>query len=203
LVIGSLASGPLGAVIGGSMGVMAGNQQTKSATITQQKQSISELESELSLTMTKLKLSNKEQSTSLRKVQVLEASKLQLQQQHRAESMLFAAGYQFDIYFMTNRYDLTTHSQQGLMKLAELLSNNPHIYAIIEAHSDWRGSNDANCLLARQRLSAVTEQLLQAGSKAEQILATSYGEQANVNSGSWGDELFYDRRVTISLNYFE
>lgn len=203
LVIGTIAGGPLGAIIGGSMGVMAGNQQTKTEVITQQKQSILVLEDELSLTMSKLSLSEKSNEVTLSQVKALKSEQQQSQQQHRAESIQFAKSYQFDIYFMTNSNVVTDHSQKGLTKLAELLKNNQHFYANIEAHSDWRGSNDANCLLARQRLSAVTKQLIEAGSQSNQLLATSYGEHENGNQDSWGDELFYDRRVTITLNYFE
>ncbi len=203
LVIGSLAAGPLGALIGGSIGVITGNNQTKVETISQQQGAISDLEDELSLTMTKLSQSREGHEKSLTQNKVLEKANQHAQQQHRAQLIEFSNGYQFDIYFMTNSHIISHHSQQGLLKLAELLQNNEQLYANIEAHSDWRGSNDANCRLAKQRLSAVTQQLVQAGSHSEQLLATSYGEQANVHPGSWGDELFYDRRVTITLNYFE
>ena len=203
LIIGSLAAGPLGALIGGSLGVITGNNQTKSETISQQERAISDLENELSSTMTKLSQSREGHEKVLDHVKTLENTNQHTQQQHRAELIEFSNSYQFDIYFMTNSHIISQHSQQGLLKLAELLQNNEHIYANIEAHSDWRGSSDANCRLAKQRLSAVTEQLVQAGSHSEQLLATSYGEQASVHLGSWGDELFYDRRVTITLNYFE
>jgi len=203
LVIGSLAGGPIGAIIGGSVGVMTGNQQTKSETINTQQQSISALEKELSLTMEKLSQSQKDTQTSKTIVKTLESEQEYSHQQHREALMQFANGYQFDVYFMTNSNVITAHAQQGLIRLAELLKNNEHIYANIEAHSDWRGNNDANCLLAKQRLSAVTDKLIQAGSQSDQFLATNYGEHANVHDGSWGDELFYDRRVTITLNYFE
>jgi len=203
LVIGSIAGGPIGAIIGGSMGVMTGHQQTKTDTINLQRQSISELEKELSQTMNKLSQSQKDTQLSVTETKKLEAQYQQAIQQHREALMQFANGYQFDIYFMTNSDVITAHSQQGLIKLAALLKNNEHIYAQIESHSDWRGSNDANCLLAKERLSAVTDQLVQAGSQSDQLLATNYGEHANINQDSWGDELFYDRRVTITLSYFE
>mgnify|MGYP002149606163 CR=1 FL=1 len=203
LVIGGLAGGPLGALIGGSMGVMTGHNQTKTELIAKQNQSIVELENELSLTMDRLSQTMDSNNSSLAKIKVLEQDIQLSQQQHRGESIQFAESYQFDIYFMTNSTNISKHSQQGLLKLSELLQNNDHFYANIEAHSDWRGSNDANCLLARQRLSAVTQHLIEAGSHSDQLLATSYGENANTHQGSWGDELFYDRRVTITLNYFE
>lgn len=204
LLVGTLAGGPIGAIIGGSMGIMIGNQQNKAEMITTQKHTIAELEQELSQIVTELAQSKTTVQTAQTKIKTLESAQQQFLQQHREDLIQFTKSYQLDIYFLTNSSSLTAHAEQGLIKLAELLQNNPNIYANIEAHSDWRGSNDANSQLAKQRLSAVSNQLLaQAGMTPNQLLTTNYGEQANTHSGSWDEALFYDRRVTINLSYFE
>jgi len=203
LLIGGLAGGPIGAIIGGSMGVMTGHQQTTAQSLNLQQQSIAALEKDLSLTMTKLSDAQQSSQQAQTVIRKLQAETEQIHQLQREQLMQFATSYQFDVYFMTNSNVISMHAQQGLTKLAALLKSNEQLYANIEAHSDWRGSNDDNCLLAKQRLSAVTTRLLDDGSVAEQLLATSYGEQGNVHQDSWGDELFYDRRVTITLSYFE
>ena len=203
LLVGTLAAGPLGTIIGGSMGVLVGNQQNKTETITLQSQTISNLEQELSHIITELEQSKKAIETARAEIDTLASSQQQFSLQHREDLIQFSKSYQFDIYFMTNDATLTNHAQQGLNKLAELLKNNPNIHANIEAHSDWRGSNDANNLLASERLLAVSGQLSQAGTQSDQLLTTNYGEQANQHNGKWNEALFYDRRVTITLNYFE
>jgi outer membrane protein OmpA-like peptidoglycan-associated protein len=203
LLVGTLAGGPLGAIIGGSMGVLVGDQQHKTETITIQTQTISELENELSQIVTELDQSKKILQTAHTKIDTLESSQQQFIHQHREDLIQFSNSYQFDIYFLTNNASITLHAQQGLIKIAELLHNNPKIHANIEAHSDWRGSNDVNNQLASQRLSAVSHLLTQAGTKPNQLLTTNYGEQANDHNGSWDEALFYDRRVTITLRYFE
>lgn len=203
LLVGTLAAGPLGAIIGGSMGIMAGNQQSKAETTSIQKHTISELEQELSLIITELEQSKVAVQTSQSEIKTLKSSQQQLLQQYREDLIQFSNSYQFDTYFLTNSSSLTAHAQQGLIKLADLLKNNPNIHANIEAHSDWRGSNDANCLLANQRLLAVSNQLTQAGTQSNQLLTTNYGEHANNHNGSWDEALFYDRRVTITLSFFE
>lgn len=209
LVIGTLAAGPLGAIIGGSLGVMNGHQQAQGELITQQDLTISQLEQELTLQMTSLAQHKQQLTTtkehfqiSQKSVQKLETEQQQSKQKHRGDLINFANSYQFDVYFMTNSTLVSDHSQQGLLKLASLLTNNQHIHANIEAHSDWRGSDDVNNLLAEKRLTAISQQLIQAGSRQEQLLTTNYGEYSNINQGSWGEELFYDRRVTITLSYF-
>lgn len=203
LLVGTLAGGPLGAIIGGSMGVLVGNQQSQAETITSQTHTISELEQELSQIIAELDHSKKTIATARTDIATLQSSQQQFTLQHRDDLIQFSKSYQFDIYFMTNDASITEHAQKGINKLAELLKNTPNIHANIEAHSDWRGSNDANNLLASQRLSAVSGQLSQAGTKSEQLLTTNYGEQANQHNGEWDEALFYDRRVTITLNYFE
>lgn len=203
LVIGAIAGGPIGALIGGSMGVMAGNQQSKSETISSQQQTINQLEQELKNITFERNQAQVETQTAQSTIQSLQQQDLTNQQQHRSELIQLADSYQLDIYFLTNSSAINQHAQNGLLKLAKLLNNNPHIYAELESHSDWRGTDDQNFLLATQRLTAVSDALQQAGSHEEQLLTTNYGEQAAMNKTSWGEELFYDRRVTIKLRYLE
>ena len=203
LLVGTLAGGPIGAIIGGSMGVVIGNQQHKTETITMQTQTIAELEQELNQITAELDRSKTSVQTAQTKIKILESSQQQSLQQHREDLIQFSKSYQFDIYFLTNKASITPHAQQGLIKLAKLLENNPTIHANIEAHSDWRGSSDANSQLANRRLLAVRDQLVQAGTPPNQLLTTNYGEQANDYDGLWDEALFYDRRVTIGLSYYE
>jgi len=203
LVIGSIAAGPIGAVIGGSMGVLVGDQQTNKVQIAQQNVAIEQLENELQKSLIDLDRSQQDYQTSQQRIQTLKNEYVQQQQHYRADIINIANSYQFDVYFTTNSSLIQQQATFGLNKLATLLENNPHIHANIEAHSDWRGTDDDNCRLATQRLAAVSNHLIQSGSPAEQLLTTSYGEQANINHGSWGEELFYDRRVTITLSYFD
>lgn len=202
LVAGTLVGGPIGAIIGGSMGVMTGHHQTQSETIIEQQQkllvqqqAITELETELSQVMSSLNKTEKS-------VQHLESKQELSQQQYIKDLSQFATGYQLDIYFLTNSSELHPIAQAGLKKLAQLLRQHPQLQANLEAHSDWRGTDDENCLLAKQRLTKVNNQLTQIGVNPSQLLATNYGEQHNYDTSSWGESLFYDRRVSISLNYF-
>ncbi|MFW5426533.1 MAG: OmpA family protein [Methylophagaceae bacterium] len=199
LVAGTLIAGPFGAIIGGSLGVMTGHQQTKTETITEQKYFITELEQELDVVSAQLAQSKIE-------VSQLENSQKQIQDelQHYGDGMQEVIhSYQFDIYFMSNDNAVQSHAQQGLLKLVELLKNNPDIEARIDAHSDWRGSDDDNFQLAQKRLDSIANYLSTRGVNNVQILTTNYGENENMNKGSWGEELFYDRRVTITLSVLD
>lgn len=202
LIAGSIIGGPIGAIIGGSMGVMSGHNQAQTETIAEQQQRlathknrISHLEQELSQII--LTLTETEKT-----VQQLKSKQDLTQNQHGHVLTQFASGYQFDIYFLTNSSELHPQAQQGLKKLALLLQTHPQLQANLEAHSDWRGSNDDNCLLAKQRLAQVNNNLTQIGVNPSQLLATNYGEHQNYDTTSWDENLFYDRRVTISLTYF-
>ncbi len=198
LIAGSLIAGPLGAIIGGSIGVLTGHQQTQSETLTEQQKFIADLELDLNIINTEL-------SQSKLKISQLESTQLQIEnklQQHNKTVKNIVSGYQFDLYFLSNSDMIQSHAQQGLLKLATLLKNNPTITARIEAHSDWRGSSDDNFQLAQIRLDAVAHYLRLQGIDNAQLQTTNYGENKNMHRGSWGDELFYDRRVTITLICF-
>lgn len=202
LVAGTIVAGPIGALIGGSLGVMTGHHQTQAETIAGQQQkltshqlTITQLENELSQMLTSL---NKVEKTA----QYLESKQELIKQQHTEDLNQFASTYQLDIYFLTNSSELHPIAKDGLKKLAALLKQHPQLQAKLEAHSDWRGTNDENCLLAKQRLAAVNNKLTQTGVNPSQLLATNYGERHNYDTSTWGEALFYDRRVTVSLNYF-
>ena len=198
LVAGSLIAGPLGAIIGGSLGVLSGYQQTQTNTITEQQHFITELELDLALINTEL-------SQSKVKISQLESTQQQLQdsiQHYDTNVGSLLSSYHFDTYFLSNRDDIQVQAQYGLLKLASLLKNNPNITAHIEAHSDWRGSNDHNFLLAQNRLDSVAQYLSIQGVNNAQLQSTNYGENKNMQTGLWGEELFYDRRVTITLSDF-
>jgi outer membrane protein OmpA-like peptidoglycan-associated protein len=203
LVAGTLIAGPFGAIIGGSLGVMTGNQQRKTETITEQQHFIAELEHDLDLISAELSQSKLHVSQLESNHQQLQNDFNQSQQSYDDDIQQFLAGYQFDVYFLSNSNVIDSHAQQGLLKLAELLKNNPGIQARIDAHSDWRGSDYSNFELAKTRLNSVEDYLSLKGANSSQILTTNYGENENVNNGSWGEELFYDRRVTITLNSFD
>lgn len=203
LVAGTIIAGPFGAIIGGSIGALTGHQTSQTETITEQQHFISELEHDLELINTKL-------SQSKLQISQLETSQQQLQneftlsqQDHDDRAQKFIRSYQFDVYFLSNSAVIHSHAQHGLLKLAALLKNNPDIEASIEAHSDWRGSDDNNFKLAKTRLDSIEEYLSLKGADHTQLLSTNYGENKNINKGSWGEELFYDRRVTITLHFLK
>jgi outer membrane protein OmpA-like peptidoglycan-associated protein len=202
LVAGSLIAGPFGAIIGGSLGVLNGHQQTQTETITEQQHFITALERDLDLITTEL-------SQSKSQISQLETSKQQLQhefdlsqQTHNKQAKQIVDSYQLDVYFLSNSDVIHSHAQQGLSMLAKLLKNNPNVKANIAAHSDWRGSNDSNYKLAKTRLDSIEKYLAMEGANNLQLLTTNYGESDSLNNGSWGEELFYDRRVTITLNLY-
>ena len=202
LVAGTLIAGPFGAIIGGSIGALTGHQTSQTETITEQQHFISELEHDLELINTKLSQSKLKISQLATNQQQLQSEFNLSQQSYDDKAQQFIASYQFDVYFLSNSTVIHSHAQHGLLKLAALLKNNPDIEASIEAHSDWRGSDDSNFILAKNRLNSIEEYLSLKGAHRTQLLTTNYGENKNMNKGSWGEELFYDRRVTITLKCF-
>jgi len=202
LLVGSLAAGPFGAIIGGSLGVFAGHQQSQDETITEQQHFITELEHDLEIINTELSQSKSSLSQLESNQKQLEDEFEQAQKNYDNSIQEHISSYQFDIYFLSYSETIHSQAQQGLSKLAVLLKNNPNIQANIEAHSDWRGSDEANYHVAQKRLDSITNELALNGVDAHQLLATNYGEDTSVNQGSWGEELVYDRRVTITLTDF-
>jgi len=92
-----------------------------------------------------------------------------------------------------------TDGYPSLLRLAELLQQNPGYKVKLEGHADVIGSTRYNQRLGERRAQAVRDFLVKYGANAGQITAQSYGEtQPKVNSRS-KEARFMNRRVFMTV----
>jgi outer membrane protein OmpA-like peptidoglycan-associated protein len=80
-----------------------------------------------------------------------------------------------NIFFETNRYELTPASLVELDKLVVLLSENPTISIEISGHTDNIGKADANLLLSESRAKAVVDYLASKKIDAKRLTYKGFG----------------------------
>ena len=80
-----------------------------------------------------------------------------------------------NIFFETNRYELTPASLVELDKLVVLLSENPTISIEISGHTDNIGKADANLLLSESRAKAVVDYLASKKIDAKRLAYKGFG----------------------------
>lgn len=90
---------------------------------------------------------------------------------------LNAQGYLEDVFFETDRYDLTPAAREALAKNAAWLQKHATISILVEGHCDERNTREYNLALGERRASAVQEYLVLLGIPTQRIQIISYGEE--------------------------
>jgi outer membrane protein OmpA-like peptidoglycan-associated protein/tetratricopeptide (TPR) repeat protein len=109
-----------------------------------------------------------------------------------------------DILFEFGKADLLPESKEILDRLADLLLKNPRASVELSAHTDSRGSDQANMTLSQKRAESSVNYLISKGVKKEQLVAKGYGESQLKNKCKNGvtcteEEHAVNRRVEIKV----
>ncbi len=89
----------------------------------------------------------------------------------------------FDLYFATNKADLTARAKKNLGHVMKYLKVNKNIKQIrVDAHADSIGRRRFNDRLSERRAKVVREYLLKMGAKEDILYIKSHGEREPANS---------------------
>jgi peptidoglycan-associated lipoprotein len=94
----------------------------------------------------------------------------------KAEELAAAAAGLEDVFFQFDSWTLTQEGKQTLERTAGWFSQDPSSNLIIEGHTDQRGTQAYNMVLAKKRAVAVQEYLSQLGVEASRLAIISYGK---------------------------
>lgn len=104
------------------------------------------------------------------------------------------------IYFDTNKHELTKRSKRDLDNVIRYLKIDPKILQLkVTAFSDSRGRRRFNDKLSEMRSESVVNYLLKVGAKKEMIYAVSYGERKADFSNKTASGRAKNRRVDVEL----
>ena len=92
-------------------------------------------------------------------------------------AQLNAQGYLEDVFFDTDRFDLTPTARDALSKNAAWLQKHATISILVEGHCDERNTREYNLALGERRASAVRDYLVFLGIAPQRIQIISYGEE--------------------------
>ena len=104
-------------------------------------------------------------------------------------AQLNAQGYLEDVFFDTDRFDLTPAAREKLAKNAAWLQKHPTISILVEGHCDERNTREYNLALGERRASSTRDYLVLLGIASQRIQIISYGEERPFalgrDEGSW------------------
>ena len=104
-------------------------------------------------------------------------------------------GYLEDVFFDTDRFDLTPEARGILAKNASWLQQYPSVTILLEGHCDERNTREYNLALGERRANSVRDYLMSLGVAGSRMRTISYGEEKPFAIGS-GEEAWRLNRRT-------
>ena len=105
-----------------------------------------------------------------------------------------------EIFFLSGSTEVEAFYKPRIQAISRLLLAVPDIDVRLEGYSDRRGDRTENLQLSSARLESVLEQLTKAGIDADRINIRALGEQNFISSPGDLEAYTFDRRVVISLD---
>ena len=86
-------------------------------------------------------------------------------------------GYLKDVFFATDRYELTQEAREMLAANSTWLQKFTTVEILVEGHCDERNTREYNLALGERRANAVRDYLVFLGIDADRVKTISYGEE--------------------------
>lgn len=104
-----------------------------------------------------------------------------------------------DVTFETNSAKLTLNGRRILDTVVAFLKSEPTVNAVVEGHTDSRGSDAYNQKLSQARAAAVRDYLVEHGIPASRLESAGFGESRPVASNDTDNGREMNRRVEFVL----
>jgi peptidoglycan-associated lipoprotein len=108
---------------------------------------------------------------------------------------LNARGYLEDVFFDTDRFDLSPEARGVLAKNSNWMLRYSTVLVLIEGHCDERNTREYNLALGDRRANAVRDYLVSLGVGANRVRTISYGEERPFALGHTEEAFRLNRRA--------
>jgi len=104
-----------------------------------------------------------------------------------------------NINFEFNSADLMESSHEELDRVLQLLKDNPDIKLEIMAHTDDKGTDKYNSVLAEKRAKSVVDYLVMSGAESNRLVSKGYGESVPLVPNDSDENRAINRRVEMKI----
>ncbi len=192
IIVGTIAGGPIGLVLGVAAGDWISNTWDKSIESDQ-------LLAENQLITENLLASELQNNQLQRDVLILDQQNQQILETDELNQQLVLDALQLDLLFAVNQSVVDITNQARLIQIADYLIENPTVSIVLSGHADPSGQEELNTNLAQQRAVAVHDQLISLGVNENNIQVHSFG--AEFASSALGELIQYPRDRKVSIEF--
>jgi outer membrane protein OmpA-like peptidoglycan-associated protein len=214
-VIGGLAAGPIGVVVGAGVGTWLGSRvhqahdaakaEAKVAVLqndqAQLEKETAELKSEsAALASSKSDLEETNRALTARLDQLahtVESAQETTDEAAREQAAKVIDGLQGDVLFRTGSAEIDEETARDIGVIAGVLIKSPALTVRLDGYADPRGSDELNMKLSQARADAVRDLLLAAGVPEQALEVNAYGKSQSTAQDV--DGYAFERRVRLTL----
>lgn len=201
MLLGAIAGGPPGVVIGGAIGALFGDHNSA-------KSKVADLT--VDLLDSKTALAQRDQELESLKRRVLLAEQQLNSEKQRSARLINASLTQpgkdaccdntiISLHFRSGSSAVESHYQEQLISLARLAKQMPSARIEVSGFADRTGAADRNLDLSRARAKAVAKLLEENGVAAATITTRGVGDTEPLAALQQFETDFFDRRVLVRL----
>ena len=183
--LGAVVAGPVGVVVGSSLGALIGHDVVQERALAQKNQELSGLNREISVARSQLAQLNAAQVS--KQAELVALRKL-------LSDLSVAVHFDFDSAMTAQRY------RQALEAISEASRSIDSLTVRLVGHADPRGSETYNQRLSEARALSVEQVLRDGGASPMTIQTEGRGEKQALAAGRC-DLYAMDRRVDVELNF--
>ncbi|MCK5524440.1 MAG: OmpA family protein [Thiomargarita sp.] len=151
---------------------------------------------ELEITALQMRRSQNQLLTEQARTQQLQKQLAALKGKQTPRGLVVTLG---DVLFETAKAELLSGTQRHIESVSAFLKQNPRRKALIEGHTDNRGSETYNLGLSQRRANSVRFALMERGIASNRMLAKGFGKSRPMASNSSETGRQQNRRVEITI----
>ncbi|MDT8453456.1 MAG: sortase-associated OmpA-like protein PdsO [Gammaproteobacteria bacterium] len=197
-VSGALLAGPVGLVVGGIVGAIAGRDHSDPEA--REIDHLAETESMLSEMLDTAKQTQAPSETMLATADsampVIDSNAPEIIDSLK---QIVSNDLSMDVYFKAGSIDVEPFYAQKLTVITSLLTELPDLRLKLDGYSDRQGSASENLQLSAARLQSVREHFVKNGIDENRITVRAHGEKNFLSKPGELEKYVFDRRVVLSF----
>lgn len=191
-IIGAIAGGPIGFLIGAAGGAWVGDKFDNERKEKDEYQARYERAEALADSLAAVVAEGEDE---------IEALRLVMREQQDVYRGALTDAFDVEVYFHTGQSALEQSVADRVARLGEILKDFDDFAIVLEGHADPRGDEDFNEELSAQRAAAVREALVRSGLPDDRITTRAVGERNSQATDGDLDAMALERRVKLSVVY--
>lgn len=201
VVLGGLAGGPPGLIIGGAVGALVGDGWHAKGKVGDLQTNLYAAQLQVAMMQERNEILQQEYQLARRQLDGVQSSTGQIQQAALIQPVLNVCcnNTALSLHFRSGSALIETHYEEQLTSLIRLAKQMPTASVEITGYADRTGDAGKNLALSRQRSESVKQFLHDQGITDSSILIIAHGETRPLQPEQSWETDFFDRRVIVRL----